>query len=138
MQFDPNLQLEKARKQLQDTAQKFLKSQHAFHTAMADAHETSAEDFQKENSEHIHHTAAAAAHRKGADNCAECMAECSKVVWSDLFKAAERPEPVASPISAVTPTLPGVTAVPRAGQRPMNEGRPNVPVQFEKLIVIEE
>jgi hypothetical protein len=136
MQFDPNLQLEKAWKKLQDTAQKFLKGQYAFHTAMADAHEASAEDFQKESSEHTHHTTAAAANRATANNCAECMAECSKVVWSDLFKA-ERAEPVAPPISAVAPTAPGVTAVPRAGQRAFAE-KPVVPTQFSKLIEIEE
>jgi hypothetical protein len=136
MQFDPNLQLEKARKKLQNTAQKFLKGQHAFHTAMAKAHETSAEDFQKESSEHIHHTAAAAAHTAAAENCAECMAEYSKVAWSDFFKS-ERGSPEPSPISAVTPNAPGVTAVPRAGQRPFTE-KPVVPTQFAKLVEIEE
>ena len=136
MQFDPNLQLEKARKKLQDTAQKFLKAQHTFHKTAAASHETSAGDFERDSSEHAHHSTMAAAHTAAADSCLACMEECSKVVWSDLFKAAERAEPVASPISAVTPTLPGVTAVPRAGQRQFE--KPVVPVQFAKLVEIEE
>jgi hypothetical protein len=37
MQFDKDLQLEKARKKLADTAQKFLKAQHTYHTTMAKA-----------------------------------------------------------------------------------------------------
>jgi hypothetical protein len=136
MQFDPNLQLEKARKKLQDTAQKFLKGEHTYHATMAKAHETSSKDFQKESSEHIHHTSAAAAHTAAADNCAECMAECSKVVWSDLFKT-ERGTPEPTQVHAVTPTAPGIRAVPRAGQQ-MPADKPNVPVQFSKLVEIEE
>jgi hypothetical protein len=137
MQFDPNLQLEKARKKLQDTAQKFLKGQHTFHKTAAASHETSAGDFEKDSSEHMHHSTMAAAHTAAADSCLACMEECSKVVWTDLFKAAERAEPVASPISAVVPTAPGVTAVPRAGQRPVID-KAVVATQFSKLVEIEE
>jgi hypothetical protein len=137
MQFDPNLQLEKARKKLADTAQKFLDGQHTFHKVAAESHETTAGDFEKGSSEHAHYSTMAAAHTAAADKCAGCMEECSKVVWTDLFKAAERAEPVASLISAVVPNAPAVIAVPRAGQRAFAD-KPVVATQFSHLVEIEE
>ncbi|MFZ0520335.1 MAG: hypothetical protein WAL95_04895 [Candidatus Acidiferrales bacterium] len=82
-----------------------------------------------------HHEAAAEFHR-------DAMAECSKIAGddlnknsSDLIKRLEHLESQVVPtrVSAVAPT---VTAVPRYGQQPMQ--RPNVPIQFEKLVAIEE
>jgi hypothetical protein len=40
-------------------------------------------------------------------------------------------------ISAVAPTPPGITAVPRAGQ-PQLPAKPNVPVQFAKLVSVDD
>jgi hypothetical protein len=40
-------------------------------------------------------------------------------------------------ISRVTPTLPGLRAVPRAGQQAVPE-KPNVPLEFEKLVSVED
>jgi hypothetical protein len=40
-------------------------------------------------------------------------------------------------VSAVAPNQPGVTVVPRAGQRPLPE-KPNVDVQFSKLVQVDE
>jgi hypothetical protein len=136
MQFEKDLQLEKARKKLLDTAQKFLKGQHTFHKTAAVAHETSANDFEKGSSEHTHHSTMAAAHTAAADSCLACMEECSKVVWSDLFKAAERAEPVASPISAVVPNAPGLRSVPRAGQQPI-PAAPEVDARLAHLTKVE-
>jgi hypothetical protein len=74
----------------------------------------------------------------------EMMAACEKVAGddlnkgtSDLLKRLEHLENRIEPtrISAVTPTAPGVRAVPRAGQPSLSE-RPNVPVQFEHLVKI--
>ena len=85
------------------------------------------------------HEAAAEFHR-------DAMAECSKIAGgdlnkgeSDLLKRLEHLENqvVPSRVSAVTPNAPGVRAVLRTGQMPMS-ARPNVPIQFEKLVAIEE
>jgi hypothetical protein len=40
-------------------------------------------------------------------------------------------------VSAVVPTVPGVTAVPRSGQRQFSE-KPIVATQFQKLVEVEE
>jgi hypothetical protein len=134
MQFEKDLQLDKARKNLADAAQKFLKGQHTFHNTAAASHETSANDFEKDSSEHTHHSTMAAAHTAAADSCLACMEECSKVVWTDLFKAAERADPVASPISAVVPTAPG-RAVTRVGQQPIVVAEPDA--RFAHMTKIE-
>jgi hypothetical protein len=78
----------------------------------------------------------------------EEMAECLKVSdgdltkgTSDLAKRIEHLENTIIPtrVAGVTPNAPGVTAVPRAGQRSVPSGeRPNVPVAFEKLVAIED
>lgn len=44
---------------------------------------------------------------------------------------------VPTAISGVTPT-PGVKAVPRAGQRPIEEAKPQVEAQFAKLVAVNE
>jgi hypothetical protein len=61
-------------------------------------------------------------------------AECMKVDTSDLTKM------MPTGVSAVTPTRPGITAVPRFGQRevPTAAGKPNVDPQFEKLFVVDD
>jgi hypothetical protein len=142
MGFDVNLQLEKARKKVQDAAEKFVKGVHTFHKAAAASHESSANDFEKDSSEHTHHSTMAAAHTAAADSCLACLEECSKVVWGDLFKS-EQAAPVASPISAVaTDAPPNVRAVTRTGGRPMPvQTHPVVSsgsVDFNKLIGLEE
>jgi hypothetical protein len=40
-------------------------------------------------------------------------------------------------VQRVLREFPGLTAIPRTGQ-PSNPGKPNVPLQFEKLIAVEE
>ena len=92
------------------------------------------------------HAADAEEHRNQADACDGAMAECDKVAGdelnksaSDLIKRLEVLENTVVPtrVSAVAPNAPGLTAVPRAGQRPVGD-RPVVPVQFAKLVEIEE
>jgi hypothetical protein len=77
---------------------------------------------------------------------AEKMEECAKAAadddltkgTSDLLKRLEHLENTVVPsrISSVTPNAPGVTAVPRAGQRAFAE-KPIVATQFQKLVEIE-
>lgn len=88
------------------------------------------------------HEAAAEFHRG-------MMEDCSKVTGDELGKSANTSDLVKrvtalentvipTRVSAVVPNAPGITAVPRAGARPMPSEKPNVPVAFEKLITIEE
>lgn len=87
----------------------------------------------------------AATHQATAQFHKDMMGESSKVTGdelskngSDLVKRLEILESTIIPtkVSAITPNAPGVTAVPRAGQRAFSE-KPNVPVAFEKLVAIE-
>jgi hypothetical protein len=83
----------------------------------------------------------------GAGYHKDAMAECSKVTDSEFTKGAsddfikrlEKLENtiVPSRVSAITPTAPGIRAVPRAGQREI-PARPEVPIQFEHLVRVEE
>jgi hypothetical protein len=78
---------------------------------------------------------------------AEKMEECAKAAGDDdlgkssgdLIRRLDALENTVVPtrISAVVPTAPGVTAVPRAGQRQFME-MPVVATQFSKLVEIEE
>jgi hypothetical protein len=102
-------------------------------------------------SEHLQKIAAA--HGSLAQHAGSCaaehdtaMEECSKITADELNKSAsdfikrlEHLENTVVPtnISGVVPTVPGVTAVPRAGQRPVGD-RPAVATQFSKLVEIEE
>jgi hypothetical protein len=45
--------------------------------------------------------------------------------------------PLPAGLSTLTPTKPGVFAVPRAGQQPLPE-KPNVPREFEKLVSVDD
>ena len=61
---------------------------------------------------------------------------CMKGMDSDLEKRANQLQPL-NGISGVTP---GVRAVPRPGQQPVNKApeKPNVPLEFQKLFTVEE
>jgi hypothetical protein len=97
--------------------------------------------------------------QKGADDCKEhaawhdrehekAMTMCAKADESDdlnksgtvadLVKRLTALENTVQPtnVSAVAPDRFGLRAVPRYGQQPIPE-RPNVPVEFEKLVAIE-
>lgn len=98
------------------------------------------------NPEHEFHKGARAAHDAAADAHDQMCQECMKVTGdelnkntADLVKRLEHLENTIQPtrVSAVAPNAPGVRAVPRAGQQPIPD-RPNVPIQFEKLVAIEE
>jgi hypothetical protein len=81
----------------------------------------------------------------------DMMSECDKALKAltaddlnknasdDLVKRVTALENTVIPtrVSAVVPTVPGVTAVPRAGQRPYMD-RPIVATQFQKLVEVEE
>jgi hypothetical protein len=94
------------------------------------------------------HFAKARTHKESAENFRAAAEKCTKAAGdddlakvastSDLLKRLEHLENTIVPlrVSAVTPTAPGVTAVPRAGMRSFGE-KPTVAVQFEKLVAIE-
>jgi hypothetical protein len=83
----------------------------------------------------------------GASYHKSAMMECEKSMDAEFTKAAPADfekrlthlegQIVPTRVSAVIPDRPGVRAVPRAGQPAFSE-KPNVPVQFEKLVAIEE
>ena len=118
------------------------------HRAMSKCHGEAMGKAVAGNPEHTFHKSAMTAHDAAAEQHDRMCQECSKVAADELNKVAS-PELekrlahlenslVPNRVSAVTPTALGVTAVPRGGQRSMNEARPAVPVQFEKLVSIEE
>jgi hypothetical protein len=107
--------------------------QHMFHKSAKEAHDAAAEDQDRR----------AAYHDQMAEDCEEAKkvagdGDLSKGA-GDLLKRLEVVESTVIPlrVHGVTPNAPGVTAVPRAGSRQMPE-KPNVPIAFEKLVVIEE
>lgn len=93
--------------------------EHSAHDGLADQCEKAAG----------HHEAMESFHKAAMD-------ECMKSVEADLNKL------VPTQVSAVAPTNPwGIRPVTRDGQRPMNDApaaRPNVPIQFEKLVAVED
>jgi hypothetical protein len=108
--------------------------QHMFHKSAKEAHDTAAED----------QDSRAAYHDQMAEDCEESKkvagdSDLSKGA-SDLLRRLEIVENTVVPsrVHGVTPNAPGITAVPRAGSRPMPTEKPNVPIEFEKLVVIEE
>lgn len=79
-------------------------------------------------------------HKSAMMECEKSMdVEFSKAASPDMEKRLSALENtiVPSRVSAIAPNAPGIRAVPRAGQQPIPE-RPNVPIQFEKLVAIEE
>jgi hypothetical protein len=106
--------------------------QHTFHKAAKETYDAAAED----------QDGRAAYHDAMGEKCEQAKkvagdADLSKGS-SDLLKRLEIVENslVPTKVSGVAPTNPNIRAVPRAGMRDVSE-RPNVPVQFEKLIAIE-
>jgi hypothetical protein len=78
------------------------------------------------------HKAEIARHQKALDYHTAKMEECSKAIISDMNKV----QPTL--VSAVAPDAPGIKAVPRAGQRPIEEAKPQVEAQFAKLVAVDE
>ena len=108
------------------------KAASSFHRTMTKCHGDAMGKAVAGNSEHDFHKAAAAAHEQAADQHDQMCEECSKAIVADLNKL------VPTNVSAVTPTPPGVRAVPRAGQRPIEEAKPVVEAQFAKLLTVDE
>jgi hypothetical protein len=75
------------------------------------------------------HSSMAQFHTDAANACEKATAS------ADLEKRADTLVP--TNISAVVPDRPGVRAVPRAGQQPIQTG-PNVPLEFSKLVSTED
>jgi hypothetical protein len=104
----------------------------SFHRMMAKCHGEAMGKAVAGNPEHTFHKSAVAAHEQAADHHDQMCEECQKVIASDLQKLQP------TNVSAVAPTAPGVTAVPRAGQRPIEEAKPVVEAQFAKLLTVDE
>jgi len=107
--------------------------QHTFHKDAKQMHDDAASDQDQR----------AAYHDDMGEKCEQAKkaagdADLSKAS-SDLLRRLEIVENSVMPtrVSAVTPTVPGITAVSRAGQRQFSE-RPVVATQFSKLVEIEE
>jgi hypothetical protein len=106
--------------------------QHAFHKSAKEAHDAAATDQDQRADYH--------------DAMGEKCEQAKKIAGdqdlskgsSDILRRLELIEGTIIPtkVSAVVPNAPGVTAVPRAGQRQVN-GKANVPIAFEKMVAIE-
>jgi hypothetical protein len=84
--------------------------------------------------------AGATYHRAAMEECSKATGdEFSKGASDDLVKRIAALENTVIPtnVHAVIPNRPGITAVPRAGQREI-AARPEVPIQFEHLVRVEE
>jgi hypothetical protein len=80
---------------------------------------------------HEFHKAAVAAHNTAAENHDSMCDACAKAIGDELDKL------VPTNVSGVTPTAPGIRAVPRAGQRQDPE-KLEVEPEFAKLVAIPE
>jgi hypothetical protein len=97
------------------------------HNKLAEEHEKRA-DMHKNRAES--YRAGATFHRVSADAC-------EKAAQDTLAKAGDRIIP--DQVSSVIRTFPDLMAVPRTGQRPIEEAdKANVPVEFEKLVSIDD
>jgi hypothetical protein len=91
-----------------------------------------------------HHDGLADMHKAHAAHHSSMMEAYAKTVESDdlnklLEKISEKigDRLVPTQVSAVLPNRPGVTLVPRGGQQPVPV-KPNVPLEFEKLVMVDE
>jgi hypothetical protein len=114
---------------MRDTLKKFFTSTAEHHIAMAKAHQLAMDGCEEGDGQHEFHKSAMASHAAQGEACCECAKACSKAADSDFEKL------VPMNISRVTPTPPGITAVPRAGSRPMPTA--SVEKEFEGLVKIE-
>src|SRR5579862_6672240 len=109
------------------------KTESSYHRSAAKYHGEAMGKAVAGNPEHAFHKSAVAAHEQAADQHDQMCEECQKVIASDLQKL----QPTL--VSAVAPDAPGVRAVPRAGQRPIEEAtKPQVEAQFAKLVAVDE
>jgi hypothetical protein len=115
--------------------------QHTFHKEAKGHHDAAAED---QDAFAEDQDSRAAYHDQMAEECSKAGkvagdADLNKAASPEFEKRLAHLEKTVVPtkISGVVPTVPGVTAVPRAGQRPVGD-RPAVATQFSKLVEIEE
>jgi hypothetical protein len=108
------------------------------HRAAAAAHESAAEDHEEGSPHHTMHKLEADHHEAVASHYDEMHDDCQKAMGDDLSKL------IPDQVRAVVPAAPvpygsalGLTAVPRAGQPPMNTERPNVPLEFQHLVKVD-
>jgi hypothetical protein len=110
---------------------KFHQAASTHHRSMSKLHGDAMGKAVDGNPEHQFHKGAAAAHSAAADSHDEMCQACHKATADSLNKM------VPTQVSAVTPTPPGVRAVPRFGQREVPE-KANVDPQFAKLVAVDE
>ena len=106
-----------------------------FHQNMSKCHNSAMSKEGMGVDEKTFHKSAAAAHDEAANVHTQLCDECLKAAAADELAKSQRLVP--TNVSAVTPTAPGIRAVPRAGQRVEPE-KIEVEPEFAKLISIEE
>jgi hypothetical protein len=125
----------------------------AHHEKMAAHHEAAADALGKahdDDDDHAKaHLAMAKAHRDMAEACAEHAAGCEEQTslldelttkaadTTDLNKLVPDHVRSAIPMPEAYGSAVGLTAVPRHGQPAINEGKPEVPLEFEHLVKVE-
>ncbi len=120
----------------------FHKKMSKNHAKATDHHQALAKLHDDNDEMSDHHKALAEIHeamaQDHADHAAHNLELCEKAASDDLNKL------VPTEIRTVIPAAPapygsalGVTAVPRTGQRPIDEAKPEVPLEFEHLVKVE-
>jgi hypothetical protein len=115
-------------------AQEHFKTAHDFHNAASKEHAGLAEECDGQGYEKMAecHKNLSKLHADHAEHFrAMAGAAADKAVLDELNKGRNELPP--SRVSGVTPTPPGITAVPRAGQKPIEK---TVDPQFEHLIKV--
>jgi hypothetical protein len=106
-------------------------SQHAFHKAMVSHHEHIVAQHEPLR---VFHKNMMEKTTSDEMNKGAMPASIEEYVRAVVMKTLDTVMPTA--VSAVTPNRPGIVAVPRAGQQPVE--KPNVPEQFAHLIKVED
>jgi hypothetical protein len=130
----------------------FHKLYHTHHDRIAMTHATMMGHHEEGTPEHTHHKIKHESHVAMRDFHKACMEKATtdemnkvdstvpasledavRVVFLKMFGNTLVP----TNVSGVAPTRPGVTAVPRAGEKPVPV-TPNVPLEFAKLVAVDE
>jgi hypothetical protein len=101
------------------------------HADHAQAHKDRMATLEKGSAEHDYHKTKHALHKATSEShatLAEYHKACMEKAVSDEMNKVQ-----ATGVSGVTPTRPGITAVPRFGQQ-----EPNVPTEFKKMFRVED
>jgi hypothetical protein len=129
----------------------FHKVYHAEHEKLATSHAVEMSHYPEGSHQHEHHKTKHESHTRLRDYHHK---EMNKAVADEMNKVDTVPTAledvvratflkmfgntlVPTAVSAVAPTAPGIRAVPRGGERPVPV-TPNVPLEFAKLVAVDE